>query len=146
MLPTESYCVSSALETQGEVMQGLLQLLIWVNALWVGIFWWYPRTALAGLLAVGLLVIPYQVALLDRLTRLNTEMTRLVDSRLRLLTEGKLIPPTLEDYEFSDLSLKKFTSYRVAENGREFQVYYFVVNSGISHSYDSKTGWFYYPD
>lgn len=147
ILPTEFYCVSSALETQGEVMQGLLQLLLWINAIWVGMFWWFPRAALAGLLAIGLLILPYQVALLDRLARLNTEMMRLTDSRLRLRSEGKPIPLSLDDYEFADPRLRRFVySYKVEEEGRDFSLHYFVVQPGITHSYSSKTGWFYYPD
>jgi hypothetical protein len=147
ILPTEFYCVSSALATQGEVMQGLLRLLLWTNALWVGLFWWFPRAALAGLLALGLLIMPYQVALLDRLTRLNAEMTVLVDSRLRLRAEGKPLPSRLEDYKFSDPRLRRFVySYKVEEDGRDFSLHYFVVQPGITHSYSSKTGWFYYPD
>lgn len=147
LLPSEFYCVSSALETQGEVMQGLLKLLLWANALWVGMFWWYPRVALAGLLAIGFLILPYQVALLDRLTRLNTEMTRLVDSRLRLRAEGKSIPLSLDDYKFIDPRLRRYVySYEVEDDRREFSLHYFVVQPGITHSFRSKTGWFYYPD
>jgi hypothetical protein len=147
ILPTEFYCVSSVLETQGEVMQALLKMLFWVNALWVGLFWWFPRAALAGLLAMGLLIVPYQVALLDRLTRLNAEMSRLVDARLRLRAEGKPIPLNLDDYKFSDPRLRRYVySYEVEENGRDFSLHYFVAQPGITHSYSSKTGWFYYPD
>lgn len=100
IVPTEVFCVSSAWETQGEVAQGLLQSMLWVNAVWIGMFWWFPRTALAGLLLIGLLIMPYQVVLLDRLTRLNTEVIRLVDSRLRLRNEGRPVPLTLDDEEF----------------------------------------------
>jgi hypothetical protein len=147
ILPTEFYCVSSALETQGEVMQALLKMLLWANMLWVGLFWWFPRAAQAGLLAIGLLIMPYQVALLDRLTRLNAEMACLVDSRLRLRAEGKPIPLGLDDYQFSDPRLRRFVySYKVEEDGRDFSLHYFVVQPGITHSYSSKTGWFYYPD
>jgi hypothetical protein len=147
LLPSEFYCVSSALETQGEVMQGLLKLLLWANVIWVGLFWWFPRAALAGLLAMGLLILPYQVALLDRLARLNTEMMRLVDSRLRLQAEGKPIPLNLDDYKFADPRLRRFVyRYIVEENGRDFSLHYFVVQPGITHSFSSKTGWFYYPD
>jgi hypothetical protein len=147
ILPTEVYCVSSALATQGEVMQALLKMLLWANVLWVGLFWWFPRAALAGLLAIGLLIIPYQVALLDRLTRLNAEMARLVDARLRLRAEGKPIPLNLDDYTFSDPRLRRFVySYKVENDGRDFFLHYFVVQPGITHSYSSKTGWFYYPD
>jgi hypothetical protein len=85
--------------------------------------------------------------LLDRLTRLNTEMTRLVDSRLRLRAEGKPIPLKLDDYKFSDPRLRRFVySYIVEDDGRDFSVDYFVVQPGITHSFSSKTGWFYYPD
>ncbi len=147
LLPTEYYCVASALETQGEVMQALLLMLLGANALGVGLFWWFPRAALAGLLASGLLILPYQVALLDRLTRLNTEMTRLVDSRMRLRAEGKPVPANLDDYQFSDPRLRRFVyRYIVEDDGRDFSLHYFVVQPGITHSFNSKTGWFYYPD
>jgi hypothetical protein len=147
LLPTEFYCVVSALETQGEVIQGLLWMLLWLNVVWMALFWWFPRLALGGLFAMGLLIMPYQVLLLDRLTRLNAEITRLVDSRLRLRTEGQPVPSTLDDYKFSDPQLRRFIgSYGVDENGRDFYISFFVVDPGISHSYNSKTGWFYYPD
>lgn len=103
--------------------------------------------ALAGALAVALAIVPYQVALLSRLTWLNKEIMSLVDARLRLRAEGKPIPATLEDFEFSNPEVKRFIhSYQVEDAGRDFFVSYFVVQPGITHSYSSKTGWFYYPD
>lgn len=147
LLPTEYWCVTTALETQGEVMQGMLWGLAWLNVLWVLLSGWWPRAATIGMLVGALLIVPCQVALLGRLTRLNTEMMRLVDDRLRLRAEGKPIPPTLDDYEFSDPDVKRFVyDYHVEEGGKEFFISYFVVQPGITHSYSSKTGWFYYPD
>lgn len=147
LLPTEFWCVQSALETQGEVMQALLGALMWSNAAWVILLVWSPRAALVGLLATALMIVPYQVALLARLTRLNTEIAKLVDARLRLRAEGSSLPPTLDDYTFSDPELKQFIyDYGVEEGGKDFYISYFVVQPGITHSFSSKTGWFYYPD
>lgn len=147
LIPTEYWCVQSALETQGEVMQAMLWALFWVNVVWIGIGAWSPRVAFIGLLVTALLIVPYQVFLLDRLTRLNSEMMQLVDARLRLRAEGKPIPPTLDDFKFSDPDMKRFIhGYGVSEDGKHFSISYFVVQPGITHSYSSKTGWFYYPD
>ena len=147
LLPTEYWCANSALETQGEVMQALLCALLWLNVIWLAACVWLPRAALVGALLVALLIVPHQVALLSRLTWLNTAMMQVVDARLRLRAEGKLIPPTLEDFEFPDPNVKRFIySYRVDEGGKDFCLSYFVVQPGITHSYSSKAGWFYYPD
>lgn len=147
LLPTEFWCVHSAFETQGEVMQAMLSALFWLNVLWICVCWWSPRMALAGALALALAIVPYQVALLSRLTWLNNEIMSLVDARLRMRAEGKPIPATLDDYKFSDPAVKRFIhSYSVGEDGRDFSVAYLVVQPGITHSYSSKTGWFYYPD
>jgi hypothetical protein len=138
--------VVTSLETQGEVMQAALRVLVWANISCAVAWWWSPRSALVGALTLGLLIIPYQLVLLDRLTRLNTEVMRLADARLRLQAQGKPAPLTLNDRELSNPRLRKWIDYQVDENGRDFVFYYFVVDRGISHSYDSKTGWFYYPD
>jgi hypothetical protein len=147
LIPTEIWCVQSALETQGEVMQAMLWTLFLSNAIWICLGGWFPRAASVGLLATALTIIPYQVFLLERLTRLNTEMMQFVDARLRLRAEGKPIPATLDDYEFSHPKMKRFIySYKIMDDGKNFFLAYFVVQPGITHSYDSKTGWFYYPD
>jgi hypothetical protein len=147
LVPVEFLCVRSALETQGEVMQAALFVVLCGNLLCVPWLWRSPRVALIGLLVVGLLIIPYQVFLLDRLVRLNNEMIRLVDSRLRLRAEGKAIPATLDDFKFSDPKLRKFVwRYGVNDDCHEFWLEYFVVQPGITHSYSSDRGWFYYPD
>lgn len=128
-------------------MQAMLGALIWSNVIWICVSGWFPRVALMGLLITALAIVPYQVSLLARLTRLNTEIMQLVDSRLRQRAEGKLIPPTLDDYKFSDPDVKRFIyGYGVEEGGRDFSISYFVVQPGITHSFSSKTGWFYYPD
>lgn len=147
LIPTEIWCAQSALETQGEVKQAMLWALFWSNVIWGCLAIWSPRAALIALLAVALAIIPYQVFLLDRLTRLNSEMMHLVDARLRLRAEGKPIPTTLDDHMFSNPDVKRFIhGYGVSEDGKDFSISYFVVQSGITHSYSSKTGWFYYPD
>lgn len=147
LVPTEIWCVQSALETQGEVKQAMLWALFWLNVVWIGVGVWSPRVALIGLLVTALMIVPYQVFLLDRMTRLNSEMMQLVDARLRLRAEGKPIPSTLDDFKFSYPDVKRFIhGYGVSEDGKDFSISYFVVQPGITHSYSSKTGWFYYPD
>lgn len=147
LIPTEIWCAQSALETQGEVMQALLGALVWSNVIWICLGVWSPRASLVALLVTALLIIPYQVFLLGRLTWLNTEMMQLVDARLRLRAEGKAIPATLDDFKFSDPDVKQFIhGYGASEDGKDFSISYFVVQPGITHSYSSKTGWFYYPD
>jgi hypothetical protein len=147
IVPVEWLCATAALETQGEVNQAALMVLVAANVLPIAFFKWFPRAAFSALLSLGLLIIPYQVTLMDRLIRLNFEMMRLVDSRTRLRLEGRSIPVALDDFRFSNSGLRKFVyHYDVAPDGKSFSVYYFVVQPGITHSYSSDSGWSYYPD
>jgi hypothetical protein len=147
LIPVEHFCVASSLETQGEVLQALFQVLIWGNVLWIAMCWWLPRSALAGLLCLAFLIIPYQVVLLDRLVRIEKEVMRIVDSRVQMRVNGKPIPDSLDDYKFADPSIREFIySYSASEDGTNFGISYFVVQPGITHSYNSKDGWNYYPD
>ena len=147
LVPVELWCADSSLETQGEVMQALLTFLIALNVICAGLFWWFPRAALAGLLLLFALIVPYQVTLLNRLTRINNEVGRFVHERLQLRATGAPLPATIDDYKFKDPSLRRyFYSYILSEDARDFSIYYFVIDSGITHWYSSKDGWGYYPD
>ena len=147
IVPVELLCAESAFETQGEVMQALLGFMVGLNLIPAILFWWRPRAAIAALLFLFALIVPYQVALLNRLTRINNEVVRIVDSRLRLRATGARLPVTLDDYAFKDPLVRGYIySYTVSDDFTEFGFYYFIVQPGITHSYDSKRGWDYYPD
>jgi hypothetical protein len=147
LIPVELCCVASSLETQGEVLQGLFQILIWGNVVWIAICWWLPRAAIVGLLCLAFLIIPYQVVLLGRLVRIDKEVMRIVDSRVQMRVNGKPFPKSLDDYKFADPSIREFIySYSASEEGTNFGISYFVVQPGITHSYNFQGGWDYYPD
>lgn len=147
LVPVELLCAESAIETQGEVMQGLLTFMVGCNLIPALLFWWRPRVALAALLFLFALIVPYQLVLLNRLTRINNEVMRIVDSRLRLRATGARLPVNLNDYAFKDPFVSDYIyHYKVSDDFTEFSLYYFVIQPGTMHWYDSKHGWDYYPD
>ena len=142
LVPVEIFCVWSSLETQGEVIEGLLRLMLGINLIPLALFWWRPQAALLVAVLLFALIVPYQLVLLNRLTRINNEVVRIVDSRLRFRATGTPLPVTLDNYTFKDPSVRQYIhSYTVSDDLSEFSLYYFVVNPGISHWYRSKDGW-----
>lgn len=147
VFPTQLLCVDSAVETHGEVVQGLFRVLSVISVVAVLVFRFAPNFAFAAVLLVACTIIPYQVLLLNRLVQMEDAMKKIVHERTRLQVLGKEVPTEISAYEFSDHWLHRFVqSYIVDKDSGEFFVSYFIQNPGITRSYSSKTGWSYYPD
>lgn len=148
LLPVEVFCGLLAYETIGEVTSGIYMLgIIVLNGLLIVLYFRHRRAALLGLLVVALLIVPYQLALGDRLLRVQAEVTRIVAYAYETRTASGAFPADLAAYTYSDPDVQPYVQgYLLDETGQHFTVTYFVGTPTASHWYDSFTSWGYYPD
>ncbi len=106
-----------------------------------------PYLAVLAVLALFVVIVPYQALLGHRLLALQDEVggavSYLYDARLRT---GEY-PADLSGYSFHDASLRPyFQEYRRDSDLGGFGLYWYVGAPGTSHSYTPRQGWGYYPD
>ncbi len=98
---------------------------------------------LSAMFAVALL--PQQLSLGERLYRLEAEARAIVDYADDELQRTGSPPPNLRGYSFRNPDLESSFRYHVSRKGG-YRFSFWVVQPGISHWYDSTTGWGYYDD
>lgn len=107
---------------------------------------WKPLPgALAGV-ALGLLIVPQQVILGQRLVEVQREVSAIVGYAYNVRAETGQFPENLDGYvPRDDANLRWVQDYRLLESG-EFIVFYRVGTENTLHWYSSAGGWGYYPD
>lgn len=147
LVPLEVACGLLAYETLGEITSALYLIATGVNLLFVLLAIRHPTAAAAGALILGLLIIPYQAILGDRLVRVQGEAARIVGYAYEeRLAEGGF-PADLTDYAFHDPAMRPYIqSYRSDETGGRFSLCFRVGTVSTSHCYTPELGWTYYPD
>ncbi|MEM7164429.1 MAG: hypothetical protein AAF581_03140 [Planctomycetota bacterium] len=90
-------------------------------------------------------LLPVQVQLGVRLYRLKAEVRAIVDHLDNAVASDGAAPKDLSKYTFASPDLQDHVRY-YARGGRHYYVSFWVVDSHISHWYDSTSGWGYYPD
>ncbi len=106
-----------------------------------------PYLAVLAVLALFVVIVPYQALLGHRLLVLQDEaggvVSYLYDARLRTSE----YPADLSGYSFRDPSLRPFfQEYRRDADLGGFGLYWYVGTPNSSHSYTPRQGWGYYPD
>ena len=148
LVPVELICAAAAYETIGEVASAFYWFIIILGNGVVLVVALGSR-AIAGTLAllVGLMIIPYQVVLMDRLSRIQTEAARIVAYAYETRLRTGAYPADLTGYTYADPPMRKFIQHyeRSSWNGG-FQLTYFVGTETASHWYSPDEGWMYYPD
>ena len=78
LIPLEAVCTRLAYHTCGEITSCLYWMAVSANLAFVVLLFRHPVAAALGMLALGLVVIPYQLVLSDRLLRLPAESVRII--------------------------------------------------------------------
>lgn len=139
-----------AYHTIGEIISGLLTLLIGLNLIPLTLHVArQPRAAWATLALIALLLVPYQAVLGARWVALHTEAEQIVAHAEEVRRETGRYPTDLASYTFRDSGLRSyFALYGPQDDSpSEFLLTYSIGTPSTSHSYRAETGeWFYYPD
>lgn len=142
----ERFCAELAFHTIGEVVSGLYYFATWPNIIPILLYSVeFRKTALAIILAIALLIIPYNLFLGYRFIQLQKETKAIVEYVYEMKAQTGSYPKDLSGYEFKNPHLEKHIQ-RYDIRGNEFTLSYYVGTTGTSHWYDSKDGWHYYPD
>jgi len=148
LVPLELFCASLAYETIGEITSRLYFLgIIPLNLLFIALFFRFQKTAMLGVVALALIIIPYQLLLGTRLLRIQAETVRIVAYVYEEKEKTGAYPVDLSAYTFQDAHIQPFIQgYRLDPLKEHFIVYFRVGTDTTSHWYSSETGWGYYPD
>ncbi|MFC1805706.1 hypothetical protein ACFL09_01840 [Planctomycetota bacterium] len=148
LVPVELLCAQAAFETIGEISRGLY----WVLAIagnCVVILTAVRSRAVAGTLALllGLAIIPYEIVLMHRHARVQTEAARIVAYAYETKLDTGEYPTDLSGYVYEHPETSRFIQgYHAGSQHGGFQVVYRVGTESTSHWYSPKDGWSYYPD
>ncbi len=136
-----------AYETLGAVASTLYAMAIGLNvAFWV-IAIRSRRAAIAGIVLLVLVIVPYQFVLAERLWRVQKEATRIMAFAYETRLSNSAFPTTLADYTFHDPTTRPFVrEYRLDAAAGGFILCYSVGMESTSHCYSPQDGWTYYPD
>ncbi len=143
----EAVCALLTYETVGAVVSVLYWIGIGTNLILLLLAFRSRRAAVAGILLLALVLVPYQFALAGRLWRVQTEASRIVAYAFQTRIAQDAFPADLAGYTFHDPAAKPFIQeYRQASAAGGFVLCYYVGMPSTSHCYSPKDGWTYYPD
>ena len=147
LIPVEVLCAYLAYETIGEVVSVIYFLVAGINLVFILLALRNRAVAALGAVALGIVIVPYQLVLGHRLLRVEAEAARIVTYAYECKLDTGQYPPNLSNYEFHDPGMEEYIqSYGTDEAYGGFVLHYRVGTESTSHSYAPKHGWGYYPD
>jgi len=142
----ERFCAGLAFHTIGGVISGFYSFAILLNIIPIILYSVkFRRIAVALILALAFLLIPYNLFLGYRFIQLQKETKAIVEYVYEIKAQTGSYPKDLSGYEFKNPHLQKHIQ-RYDIRGNEFTLSYYVGTTGTSHWYNSAGGWDYYPD
>ena len=146
LMAVELYFAALAWHTIGEVVSGFVFVLLG-NAVAVGVAFASRLAAWVLLVALALLIIPWQAVLGVRWGRVHREAERIVAYVQAQHAATGQYPPNLNSYTFRDAGTRPYIEYIAGVDSAGFEVHYRVGSGGTAHTWhDQSTKWFYYPD
>lgn len=142
----ERFCAELAFHTIGEIISAFYYFAIWLNIIPLILYAVeFRKTAIAIILVLAFLLIPYNLFLGYRFIQLQKETKAIVEYVYEIKARTGSYPQDLSGYTFKNPHLEKHIQ-RYDIRGNEFTLSYYVGTTGTSHWYDSGSGWDYYPD
>lgn len=144
----ELFCAHLAFETLGAITSSFYFLVVAINIVPVILLFTNKQRTLAVFILsfIGLLIVPYQLYLGDKLISLKEEAANLTAYLYNQEQIDGTYPEDLSAYEFSFPELKNHFTYNKSTS-EQFELYYFVGTENTSHYYKSGDNkWGYYPD
>lgn len=141
---SEVFLLHNVLYTEGEIMQGLYWLLLFLNLPIFAIAMWKPRWGLWGAIALAALLLPWQTAQNRKWAQIHEEVIEII----RFVEENEeasgVYPKALTGYDFRRDWVESHLTYE--SNGDSYIISYFMDHPSISYWYQSDDGFGYYPD
>lgn len=147
LISLDAIAAQLAYHTVGAVASALYWAAIGINLPLFAIALKSRMATAIGLVLLGLVLIPYQFALAQRLWRVQVEAARIVASSYEAKINSGAFPTDLSAYSFQDPATRPFIqeySSDAASGG--FHLCYWVGTESTSHCYSPKEGWTYYAD
>jgi hypothetical protein len=144
LIPLEAGCAYLTYYTIGEVMSGLYYALVFLSLLIFALAFVHPRPALRCLIALAILIVPYQLFLGVRWWRVSREADRVAAYVQSTVSTTGTPPADLSRYRFRDRGARTFIGYS-PNGGKAYRLDYWVSDPGTSYTYIPGTGWYYYP-
>jgi len=152
LVALEIYCAKLAFENLAEIISDfLLYIIVPINIIPILLLFSGKkiRLAIGILMVLGLIVVPYQLFLNDKLINLKEESANITAYLHKYEIVNKKLPSDLSGYTFSFPKLQKnFNYYIDKQSGKEqFYLTYFVGSNSTHHFYSSEDDkWGYNPD
>ncbi len=147
LIPLELMCAYLAYETIGEVVSVMYFLAVGINLVFIVLAVRNRTLAALGAVVLGLVIIPYQLVLGQRLLRVQAEAARVVSYVYEQRLATGEYPADLSNYEFHDSAMASYVqNYRPDETRGGFVFAYRVGTETTSHTYSPQDGWSYYAD
>lgn len=136
-----------AYETLGAGASTLYGLATAINLPFILLAFRRRLLAIAGIVLLALVIVPYQFVLAERLWRVQTEAARIVAYAYETRVSASAYPTSLADYSFYDSTTEPFVKeYGLDAAAGGFILCYSVGTESTSHCYSPKNGWTYYAD
>lgn len=132
--------------TEGEVMQALFRLLIWVVGGLVLVGFGNRKLALWGVLLLGGLLLLWQAFQIRKWAMIHEEVVAMIQFAEAAKTQKGSYPGNLEGYDFKNSWVKAHLGRYVSDETNGMVISYFMNDPGITYWYASKSGFGYYPD
>jgi hypothetical protein len=131
--------------TEGELMQGLYYLvLILVGCSALSAF--YRRdVGIISVAILGGLLLTWQASQSRKWAMIHEDVAAIVTAAMKQHKETGSYPKSIDDLKFTH-SFVRDHIHGFTSDGNSFRVSYFINQPGITYSYSSMDGFWYYPD
>ena len=132
--------------TEGEVIQGLFSILVFVIAGFVLIGFYRRKIAVWCITLFGGSLLVWQAYQLRNWAMLHEEVVAIIQFAEDSKSKTGNYPGDLAGYSFKHEWVKPHILSPDTNESGGFRITYFMNNTGITYWYSSKTGFGYYPD
>ena len=149
LIPIELLCAYLAYETIGEIVSKLYFMAVGINLIFILVAIRYRAVAALAAVALGLVIVPYQLVLGNRLLRVQSEAAAIVAYVYEYKLDTGHYPSDLSEYVFADPAMETYVQAYWVDDSPDwdgFLLSYRVGTESTSHSFSPRHGWGYYPD
>lgn len=131
--------------TEGEVMQALFTMLIGVVGLMAFVALYRRSLAATLILVLGGALLIWQSSQARKWAMIHEDITSLIGQAKKTKEQTGAYPASIESFAFAHPFVKQHI-HGYTGNADTFRVAYFMNDPGITYTYSSSDGFFYYPD
>ncbi|MBK8094405.1 MAG: hypothetical protein IPK32_21185 [Verrucomicrobiaceae bacterium] len=131
--------------TEGEVMQGLYYLVL-ILVLCTTLSAFYRRdVGIISVAIMGGLLLTWQTSQSRKWAMIHEDVTAIITAAMKQHKETGAYPKSINDLKFTN-SFVRAHIHDFTSDSSGFRINYFINQPGITYSYSSIDGFWYYPD